>query len=135
MCPFPRQAKGYDEAVKRKCLNPDLGRLLTDFNQLMESRGKEDFTFLDEMVKHLIACRPCRQSLTSTGKDVFAAELFWSGHFLKGKEKAARRQLRAELAKPGPFRKKVTLMKVISRKYREEPWKTEIDRIEKFIEV
>ena len=135
MCAFPRRPKGYDEAVKRKCLNPDLGRHLDEFNQFMESHKRDKFTFLDETVQHLVECRPCRQSLTSTGNDVLAAELFWSGHFLKGEQKAARQQLRAELTKPGPFRKKVALMKEIARKYREEPWKTEIACIEKFIKV
>lgn len=134
MCSYTNHEKAYLQALRRGCLNPDLGKLLDGFEGLIGPEKDYSKAHYQTMIQHLIECRPCRKQLGEMGKYILSAELFWSGCFVNGKGKEQRSELRARMMRTESPRKKIKFMEEVLRKSIQEPWKSELKRIRRFIE-
>lgn len=134
MCPFSR-LEAYIQAMARNCLNPDMGKLLNEFNAFADEEiivGIEMQNFYD-IIEHLIKCRPCRQNLSFWAKHLFSSELFMRGHFLSGQAKIRRLQYRMKW-RAAKGKAQIKLIDDYLKKSLQEPWKSEHKKIKQFIE-
>lgn len=139
MCPQPNRAKAYQQALKRNCLKPDIGRLLNEFNEkilqgefLYEDNVESKIPYYEDMIQHLIECRSCRQHLNEWAKHLLSGELFWSGHFLTEQAKIERQKFRIKWER-AEGKEWMRLMDKYLKMVTQEPFKTEYKKIKQFI--
>ena len=134
MCSYSGRIEPYNKALKRKCLNPQLGMFLDEFNKLFEKENDKFVFDYHNMIQHLIECQPCRKQLSDTGKYILSAELFWTGHFLPVDEKLHREEIRSRLISDESSQSNISLIEYVLEKSIQEPWGTELKKIRCFIE-